>query len=185
MQTFAQAKIRIECKGVLLGQREILLILRCHTDVPRISNNAHVAEAVRLLAPFKGKRIGFLGVTFKPGTDDLRESPTLDLMATLDAEGEALAAYDPNLDFGPLLQGQIDYVRHAVPRQARLVDKLEAMTVETAELLVGRSDVVVVSHATDEFRRAIASRPRGVHVLDLARLWKQPPEDDTYQGIAW
>ncbi|HPG88978.1 MAG TPA: nucleotide sugar dehydrogenase [Hyphomicrobium sp.] len=159
-------------------------------DVPLIdslgvSNQRHIAQAVELLRPFAGKRIGFLGVTFKPGTDDMRESPTLDVMATLLSAGETIRAYDPNLDFGPLLQHQIDYVRHAVPAQAKLMDELEAMTVKSAGELVAKSDVVVVSHATDEFRRAVTARNPDVHVLDLARLFKEIPADDTYQGIAW
>ncbi|MGQ0672842.1 MAG: nucleotide sugar dehydrogenase [Hyphomicrobium sp.] len=149
------------------------------------SNQTHVQQAVNLLKPFAGKRIGFLGVTFKPGTDDLRESPTLDLMSTLLAAGEAIRAYDPNLDFGPLLQHQIDYVRHAVPQQARLMDELERLTVCDAGTLVDQSDVVVVSHATEEYRRALTARRQGVHVLDLARVFKDIPDDPTYHGIAW
>lgn len=149
------------------------------------TNQVHIADAVRLLEPFAGQRIGFLGVTFKPGTDDMRESPTLDVMAAMLARGEAITAYDPNLDFGPLLQGQIDYVRHAVPRQAELMDKLETLCVANAEALVDGSDIVVVSHATEEFRAAVKCRRPGVHVLDLARLFKELPEDATYQGIAW
>lgn len=154
-------------------------------DSLTVSNEAHIDEAVRLLAPFAGKRIGFLGVTFKPGTDDMRESPTLALMARLLDRGEALRAFDGNLDFGPLLKGQIDYVRHACPAQAHLMDNLEAIAARDAADLVAGSDVVVVSHATDEFRRAIAARGAGVHVLDLARLFRQLPEDASYQGIAW
>ena len=46
-------------------------------------------------------------------------------------------------------------------------------------------DAVVVSHATDSFRLAVTTRPAGVHILDLARLFKQLPDDDNYQGIAW
>jgi hypothetical protein len=45
--------------------------------------------------------------------------------------------------------------------------------------------VVIVSHATDEFRRAIASRPKHVHVLDLARLYQELPQEGNYQGIGW
>jgi GDP-mannose 6-dehydrogenase len=149
------------------------------------SNRTHIDQAVRLLAPFRGKRIGFLGLTFKPGTDDLRESPTLDLMSTLLSAGEELTAYDPNLNFGPLLQGQIDYVRHAVPAQARLMDELERLCVADAKTLIRGSDVVVVSHATEPFRQALLARPAGVHVLDLARLFKTLPAEATYQGIAW
>jgi len=149
------------------------------------TNSAHIDEAVRLLGRFAGKRIGFLGVTFKPATDDLRESPTLELMARMQQAGFAIRAYDPNLHFGPMLQSQIAYVRNACPGQARLMDELETLAVASAEALMAESDVVVVSHATEAFRRAVAARPRGVHVLDLARLYRELPDDPAYQGIAW
>ncbi len=69
------------------------------------SNERHVGTGPQAARPLRGKRIGFLGVTFKPGTDDLRESPTLDVMAALLAEGRTICAYDPNLRFGPMLAG--------------------------------------------------------------------------------
>ncbi len=149
------------------------------------TNKAHVDEAIRQLQPFAGKRIGFLGVTFKPGTDDMRESPTLDVMAAMLEQGEEIKAFDPNLHFGPMLQGQIDYVRHAVPHQAKLMDDLQALCVADAAMLVDQSDVIVVSHATDAFRAAVEARAPQVHVLDLARLYKALPDDATYHGIAW
>ncbi|MEO1543004.1 MAG: nucleotide sugar dehydrogenase [Pseudomonadota bacterium] len=154
-------------------------------DSLMVSNKQHVDQAVRLLEPYAGKRIGFLGVTFKPATDDLRESPTLDLMSQLLSNGESLSAFDPNLDFGPLLQGQINYVKHAAPQQAVLMDKLETMMSKSAEDLVANSDVIVVSHATECFRRALAARAPGKEVIDLARLFKVLPDDESYQGIAW
>jgi len=164
-----------KCQGVSMPLVDSLMV----------SNEAHIDQAVRLLDPYAGKRIGFLGVTFKPDTDDLRESPTLALMARLLGKGEQLLAYDPNLDFGPHLQGQIDYVKHASPAQAKLMDSLSALVVEDAATLVATSDVVVVSHATPEFRAAVAQRNPGVHVLDLARLSRELPTGDEYQGIAW
>ncbi|MEZ5776181.1 MAG: nucleotide sugar dehydrogenase [Hyphomicrobiaceae bacterium] len=149
------------------------------------TNRAHVDLAYRLLQDYKGKRIGFMGVTFKPATDDLRESPTLDLMATLMADGEEIWAYDPNLRFGPHLKAQISYVRHSSPHLAEVVDRLEQITVVSAPALAKLCDVIVVSHATEEFRTAVRGRPHHVHVLDLARVFKDLPEDATYQGIAW
>ena len=154
-------------------------------DALTVSNARHISEAIRMLQPFAGKRFGFLGVTFKPGTDDMRESPTLDVMASLLNGGETIQAYDPNLNFGPLLQHQIDYVRHAVPAQADLMDNLEKLTVKSAAELVAGSDVVVVSHATEEFRKAVTERNKNIHVLDLARLFKVLPKDENYHGIAW
>ena len=154
-------------------------------DSLMVTNKAHIAEAVELLKPFTGMRVGFLGVTFKPMTDDLRESPTLELMAALLARGDTLQAYDPNLHVGPGLKSQIEYVRHACPEQAKLMDELESISVANAATLIAGSDVVVVSHATDEFRAAVKARAPHIHVLDLARLFKERPDDATYQGIAW
>lgn len=154
-------------------------------DSLAVSNDRHIEQAVRLLAPFRGRRIGFLGVTFKPNTDDLRESPTLELMARLRKAGERVAAYDPNMATGSHLAAQVAYVRHASPGQAALMDELSNLMLTDADLLVSSSDVVVVSHATDEFRRAVTARGRDVHVLDLARLFPRQPHEPTYQGIAW
>ena len=151
-----------------------------------VTNQRHIAEAARIIETLDVKRVGFLGVTFKPATDDLRESPTLELMAMLEAKGKSLSVYDPNLRFNDNLKGQIAYVRHACPSQAKVMDNIEGITVADAQTLTAGCDVVVVSHATDEFRAAIASRRPGLPVLDLARLYKQLPDaDDGYQGIAW
>jgi GDP-mannose 6-dehydrogenase len=149
------------------------------------TNESHIEQAVKLLEPFAGKRIGFLGVTFKADTDDLRESPTVELMAMLAAKGEKLSVYDGNLTFGPHLKGQIDYIKHARPSLAAMIDHLEDMSVGDADTLIANSDVVVVSHATHEFRAAVRARAKHVHVLDLVRLFKELPDDDNYQGIGW
>ena len=149
------------------------------------SNRSHVTAALRMLEAHSGKRIGFLGLTFKPGTDDLRESPTIGLMSVLLARGETIAAYEPNLVLGPMLQRQADYVRHAVPGQARLMDKLESLAVADAGTLVSQSDVIVVSHATDEFRAALTRCANSTVVIDLVRLRRQQVSGGNYKGIAW
>lgn len=149
------------------------------------SNESHIAQAQALLAPYAGRRFGFLGVTFKPGTDDLRESPTLELMARLLADGESIKAYDPNVRFGAGLESQIAYVRHACPTQAALMDRLETLCVSRLDDLMDQVDVVVVSHATDEFRRVVRERNPEIAVLDLVRLFADVPVETNYQGIAW
>ncbi len=159
-------------------------------DLPLInslipSNKKHIERVIELLAPYKNKRIGFLGVTFKPGTDDLRESPTLDVMTALLSKGCKIKAYDPNLDFGALLKEQMAYIRRTAPHHATLMDRLPSLCVKSAKSLMETCDVVVVSHATGEFRRAVCGRPQGVHILDLARIFKAPPADSSYQGVAW
>jgi len=66
-----------------------------------------------------------------------------------------------------------------------MIDQLEDMSVGDADSLITNSDVVVVSHATHEFRAAVRARAKHVHVLDLVRLFKELPDDDNYQGIGW
>lgn len=149
------------------------------------SNRCHVVQAIKMLQPYAGKRIGFLGLTFKPGTDDLRESPTLDVMSELLERGERISAYDPNLEFGRKLQSQINYIRRVRPRQARLMDQLQALAATDADQLVAQSDVLVVSHATEDFRAALARRSPSTGVIDLARLNRDEASNGNYHGIAW
>lgn len=168
------------------------LASECDVALPLIenlsrSNREHVLEARHRIEALEleDARIGFLGVTFKPDTDDIRESPTLDLMALLLEDGHGIAAYDRNLRFGPGLACQIAYVRHSTPHLADLLGEIETMMVEDADELAADCDVLVVSHATDEFRDVVAARPAGVRVLDLVRLFEDLPDDETYQGIGW
>ena len=149
------------------------------------SNEKHIEQAVALLKPFAGKRIGMLGLTFKPGTDDLRESPTLDLMAALLAAGEDVKAYDANVRMTPHMRGQIAYLKRSYPKLENLLEQFDVLRCERVNDVVDNCDVLVVSHATEEFRRAVTMRPKGVAVLDLARLFRGPQDRDTYQGIAW
>lgn len=159
-------------------------------DVPLVSslmksNAQQIQQAKELLEPFRGKRIGILGITFKPGTDDVRESPILELMAQLRAENEDVIAYDPNIRFGAGMEGQLAYVKHACASQADLMDELQSLCVSDGEELMDNVDVVVVSHATGEFRKLVSTRNPNVHVIDLARLYTRKSKDPGYQGIAW
>lgn len=138
------------------------------------SNAAQVEEALRLLEPFRGKRIGVLGLAFKPGTDDLRESPMLTLIEALQRAGEHVAAFDAALTPG------------APPAvQPAAVVALAGSPAEDAASLIAQSDVVVVGHATPAYREAVRRRRTGVHVIDLARLFPTPPDDPTYHGVSW
>jgi GDP-mannose 6-dehydrogenase len=160
-------------------------------DLPLIdsvmsSNRKHLEHAANLLAPFKGQRVGFLGLTFKSNTDDLRESPTLDLMAMLAAEGTYhLSAYDPHVGHGVDAPERFGALASSRPTMAAFLDAMPTLLTDTAKGLVAQCDVIVVSHATDEYRRAIAARAPDTHVLDLVRLFEKPALLKNYDGIAW
>ena len=93
----------------------------------------------------------------------------------------ALRCYGGALLADPVGSGKT-YVALAV---ALVLDPHRPVVCLAPATLVAQSDVVVVSHATAEFRATVARRPQDVHVLDLARLFRTPPRAPTYQGIAW
>ena len=107
----------------------------------------------------KGKRVGILGLTFKPNTDDMRDAPSIPLIAGLVARGAEVVAFDP--------------VGH---EQARPL--LPAITyAESAEGVAEDADAVVVVTEWDEFRglslRDLAEKMRGNALLDLRNIYGQ------------
>jgi GDP-mannose 6-dehydrogenase len=150
-----------------------------------VSNRQQIDEALKMIREHPEKRIGFLGVAFKCDTDDLRESPTLELMAALMQEGWEVSAYDPNLRVSSGVRSHFEYMKHARPHLATLMDRLPDVLRPSIETVVAECDVLVVSHVRDEYRDAVRKRPKGIEVIDLARLFKILPDDPGYRGISW
>lgn len=148
------------------------------------SNHAQIDHALALVESLPG-RVGFLGLTFKTNTDDLRESPMLELMAALRRKGRQVAAYDPNLSPGEPLRGLGDYLRHALEDVAGLLEDLPGLLAPNADRLAADCDVLVVAHASEEFRRLAAERRPDQHVVDLVRLGGDLGAPATYHGICW
>lgn len=149
------------------------------------SNRAQVQEAFDIIESLGIERVGFLGVTFKANTDDLRESPVLDLMAMLLEKGYEVSAFDPNLvehDFG---SAAFEYMCRTYPAIAPVLKRLPEIMCGDIETLHQRSDSLVVTHNTSQFRRTIAQRDEGIQVVDLVRLFPEPLADPSYHGIAW
>jgi GDP-mannose 6-dehydrogenase len=150
------------------------------------SNEQQIAEAHALIAKIGGQCVGMLGLAFKPGTDDLRESPMVELLARLVADGRTVHVADPSLAMGPRLSAQIGYIRKANPALAPALDAIEGGRVlQSMATVLQTSDVIVVAHATEAFRQAVQARRRGLHVIDLARLFADVPDQDTYHGLSW
>lgn len=138
------------------------------------SNTEHIDHAERLVADLCEKTVGVVGVTFKAGTDDLRESPTITLMKQLKAQGKDLLFYDPHLN---------------EQQSAGVAEELGQQPEETVCShffeLIRQSDVVVIAHnhpyAEDIARVARLHRK----VVDLVRLPNSKPGAHNYSGICW
>ena len=149
------------------------------------TNDEHIASALRMILESGAETVGFLGVTFKPGTDDLRESPTLELIGACLEHGLTVKLYDANLRIDGSLDGHYAYMRHARPHLRAVIEGLGDLAQGSAADAVAGTETVVVSHSNQTFRDAVEQRPEGVAVIDLCRLFKEVPADTAYHGIGW
>ncbi|WP_445259065.1 nucleotide sugar dehydrogenase [Nocardioides aurantiacus] len=166
--------------------RALTHVARQHdVDVPLLghvlaSNGAHIDRAVDKVVELGKRRVGVFGLTFKAGTDDLRESPLVELVERLVGKGHDVRIYDPIVVLARLMGTNRAFVDQRLPHLADLLVDDAAAVVEHAELLVvgSRHETVLSS---------FAQAGPDVAVLDLVRL----PEElrdrraEGYHAIAW
>ena len=150
-----------------------------------LSNRAQILDCLEIIKNLNVKTVGFMGITFKPGTDDLRESPVLEVMAVLLDLGVNVVFYDPNFGRTERIKTQIDHIQRSSPRLANLMENLEKLSAPYMEVLLDECDLLVASHNTKQFRNYAHNRPHGVHLLDLVRLFKKIPQNKFYHGMSW
>ena len=120
-----------------------------------------------------------LGMSFKPGTDDLRESPLVSLIELLVGKGMELAIYDRDVSEAQLIGANKDYIEGEIPH-------IWSLMRDSAQAVIDHGDVVVVGNATGEIRAMGEARFAGKTVIDLARLFSRKPEAAVrYDGICW
>jgi GDP-mannose 6-dehydrogenase len=147
------------------------------------SNQLHIAHALAMIRATGRRRIGLLGLSFKEGTDDLRESPIVTLAEQLIGKGYELAVYDRNVRLANLVGANREYIMNHIPHIGRLmVDRLEE--------LLEHVDVVVVASADREFAPLLEQPPADKCLIDLVGAWNGAADRGTarmesYDGIAW
>lgn len=142
------------------------------------SNEAQVQIGLRMITETGKKQIGFLGMAFKPDTDDMRESPLVTLIETLLGKGYAIKIFDRNVSTSRLIGANRRYIEEHIPH-------LSSLLVDKVDDLVSSVDVVVVGYKTPEFVTGVESMRAGQVVVDLARLGKTVKTAADYRGIAW
>jgi len=158
-------------------------------DLPLIgalerSNATQIAEAARLVKATGARRVAVLGLAFKPGTDDLRESPILEVMAELLDAGIEVAAHDSAITAETRIDAQLAYVAHASKGLAQLATGLRDMLAADAADAVAQADAVIVTHAHADYRALAAATDKPV--IDVARVWKNHADQPANLcGIGW
>jgi GDP-mannose 6-dehydrogenase len=142
------------------------------------SNADHISRAVQLIQSLGLKHLGILGLSFKPGTDDLRESPTVELVQVLLGRGYKISIYDANVNLSRLLGANKSYIENTISHINELLRESLDEVLETAELLV-------VANGSPEFRELPHRLRPGQKLVDLVRIAPGLRTGDSYHGICW
>lgn len=142
------------------------------------SNELLIERAAQMIHARGKKRLGFLGMSFKPGTDDLRESPLVMLIERCLGKGYDLRIYDESVSIARLTGANKAYIEKEIPHISRLLSTDLDEVMKFAE-------VVVVGHRTREFATALGNHGGGKVVIDLARVFDHVPGGRDYEGINW
>lgn len=164
--------------------RALMHVARVHdVDVPMLgnvarSNESHIQLGVRRVLDTGAREVALLGLSFKPETDDLRDSPYVELAETLVGKGVQLRIFDPIVNPERLIGANRRYVQSRLPH-------LREMLVSTPEEALERASVAIIGTAVERAVRALVeSSPE--HVLDLhGGLGPEVEGLPGYTGIAW
>ncbi|WP_439816098.1 nucleotide sugar dehydrogenase [Zavarzinia sp. CC-PAN008] len=142
------------------------------------SNDLQIDRAMRMITSQGRRRVGMLGLSFKAGTDDLRESPLLELAERLHGKGYDLRIFDPNVRYAFLQGANLQYVRSHLPH-------LSALMVDRAEDILSHAETVVIGNRDPRFAPAIDGLRPDQTVVDLVRHDPARRSGGNYQGICW
>lgn len=143
------------------------------------SNRTQIERAVALIVALRKKRISLLGLSFKAGTDDLRESPLVTLAETLIGKGFDVRIYDNSISLARLVGANSEYIEKEIPH-------ISALLVTNLSEAVLHGDVLVVGNAAPEFSELEKLCRPGQTVVDLVRVdGLSNLEGVEYHGIAW
>ena len=140
------------------------------------SNERQVERGLRMVMATGHRRVGVLGFSFKAGTDDLRESPMVEVIERLLGKGYELKLYDRNVRLAGLVGANRDYILNRIPHISRLM-------VERLDDVLDFGETIVVGNADPEFR-AVPHRVREDQALiDFVRITEN--NKGNYFGICW
>ena len=142
------------------------------------SNEVQIDRAFKLISDRNVKKISILGFSFKEGTDDLRESPVVELIERLIGKGADLRLYDKNVSLAALTGANRDYILNHIPHISRLM-------VDNLQIAVDHADLIIIGNKAPEFVEWIDKIPADKHIIDLVRIAKSVRPVANYEGICW
>jgi GDP-mannose 6-dehydrogenase len=142
------------------------------------SNQRQVQKGLEMIMAYGRKRVGMLGFAFKAGTDDLRESPLVQVIESLIGKGSELKLYDRNVSLAALTGANRDYILNHLPHISRLM-------VNSVEEILSFAEVIVIGNDAKEFSDVLERIKPGQVIVDLVRACRNKSEAGRYDGICW
>ncbi len=142
------------------------------------SNQLQVVRGLQLIMGRGRKRIGILGFSFKEGTDDLRESPMIEVIENLVGKGYDVRIYDKNVQVARLVGANRDFILNRIPHISRLM-------VENIDAVLQHAETVVIGNKSAEFESVPQRLQPGQCLVDFVRISNSRSNDGEYNGICW
>lgn len=142
------------------------------------SNRAQTQHGIELIKSTGKRKISILGFSFKAGTDDLRESPIVDVIEHLLGKGYDIKLYDRNVSLARLVGANRDFILNAIPHISRLM-------VNDISAALKHAEVVVIGNSAPEFKEIAGQLRPDQTVVDLVRIAEIEKQHANYEGICW
>jgi GDP-mannose 6-dehydrogenase len=153
-----------------------------YLDVPVIdginkTNDIQIQRAIKLIYKYCDKKLGFLGLSFKAGTDDLRNSPTVSVIEALLGKGCDIVIYDKNINMAMLTGTNKEYIDSRIPHLATLLTN-------DATQLINDCNIIIINTKEPEFFKLLEN-VKDKTIIDLVRLDDTLFSKNNYIGINW
>jgi GDP-mannose 6-dehydrogenase len=142
------------------------------------SNELQVAKGLQLITEKGHRKIGVLGFSFKAGTDDLRESPMIEVIERLIGKGYDLRIFDKNVNLAKLVGANRDYILNRIPHISRLM-------VNGIDPVLDHAETVVIGNKDPDFQSVPERLHNGQRLVDFVRIRNNRSENGKYDGICW
>ena len=141
------------------------------------SNENQINRAIELIQRFPQRKLGFLGLSFKAGTDDLRNSPAVRVIESLLGKGANLSIYDKNISLTMLTGTNKDYIEARIPH-------LSCFLVNNLDELISDCEVLIVNTKEEEYITKLRAATDKM-IIDFVRLDETFIQQPNYIGINW
>jgi GDP-mannose 6-dehydrogenase len=142
------------------------------------SNEIQVTRGLRMIIEKGHARVGVLGFSFKAGTDDLRESPMIEVIERLIGKGFDLRIYDKNVNIASLIGANREFILNHIPHISKIM-------VGDVDAVLDHSETIVIGNRDPEFRQVPERLREGQRLVDFVRIIEGRSEDGKYDGICW